>query len=85
MRSRQTKFIGNASADLASFDRRIRKLLGSFLGKCSGSIRSVVRHPQHQMIAPCGLDHIYGNLLLQVFLNQHRTGLVFDPGFSGEG
>lgn len=30
------------------------KLLGSFLGKCSGSIRSVVRHPHHQVIASCG-------------------------------
>jgi ribosome biogenesis protein NSA1 len=51
-----TIYVGNASADLASFDIRTGKLLGSFLGKCSGSIRSVVRHPQHQVIASCGLD-----------------------------
>ncbi|KAL9307653.1 putative transcription factor WD40-like family [Arabidopsis thaliana] len=86
-----TIYVGNASADLASFDIRTGKLLGSFLGKCSGSIRSVVRHPQHQVIASCGLDRylrVYDvktrQLISAVFLKQHLTGLVFDSGFSGE-
>lgn len=30
------------------------KLLGSFLGKCSGSIRSIVRHRERPVIASCG-------------------------------
>ncbi|XP_059657327.1 uncharacterized protein LOC132303896 isoform X2 [Cornus florida] len=30
------------------------KLLGSFLGQCSGSIRSISRHPEHPVIASCG-------------------------------
>ncbi|ESQ33938.1 hypothetical protein EUTSA_v10007651mg [Eutrema salsugineum] len=86
-----TIYVGNASADLASFDIRTGKLLGSFLGKCSGSIRSVVRHPQQQVIASCGLDRylrVYDvktrQLISAVFLKQHLTGLVFDSGFSGE-
>ncbi|XP_010460710.1 PREDICTED: WD repeat-containing protein 74 isoform X1 [Camelina sativa] len=86
-----TIYVGNASADLASFDIRTGKLLGSFLGKCSGSIRSVVRHPQHQVIASCGLDRylrVYDvktrQLISAVFLKQHLTGLVFDSGFTGE-
>ncbi|CAE5958796.1 unnamed protein product [Arabidopsis arenosa] len=86
-----TIYVGNASADLASFDIRTGKLLGSFLGKCSGSIRSVVRHPQHQVIASCGLDRYLRvfdvktrHLISAVFLKQHLTGLVFDSGFSGE-
>ncbi|KAG2303871.1 hypothetical protein Bca52824_032522 [Brassica carinata] len=86
-----TIYVGNASADLASFDIRTGKLLGNFLGKCSGSIRSVVRHPQHQVIASCGLDRylrVYDvktrQLISAVFLKQHLTGLVFDSGFSGE-
>ncbi|CAH8389559.1 unnamed protein product [Eruca vesicaria subsp. sativa] len=86
-----TVYVGNASADLAAFDIRTGKLLGNFLGKCSGSIRSVVRHPQHQVIASCGLDRylrVYDvntrQLISAVFLKQHLTGLVFDSGFSGE-
>ncbi|KAF3609025.1 hypothetical protein DY000_02047344 [Brassica cretica] len=86
-----TVYVGNASADLAAFDIRTGKLLGSFLGKCSGSIRSVVRHPHHQVIASCGLDRylrVYDvktrQLISAVFLKQHLTGLVFDSGFSGE-
>ncbi|EOA40338.1 hypothetical protein CARUB_v10009063mg [Capsella rubella] len=86
-----TIYVGNASADLASFDIRTGKLLGSFLGKCSGSIRSVVRHPEHPVIASCGLDRylrVYDvktrQLVSAVFLKQHLTGLVFDSGFTGE-
>lgn len=30
------------------------KLLGSFLGKCSGSIRSIARHPELPVVASCG-------------------------------
>ncbi|KAK4349684.1 hypothetical protein RND71_032439 [Anisodus tanguticus] len=51
-----TIHIGNGSGDLASVDIRTGKLLGSFLGKCSGSIRSIVRHPELPVIASCGLD-----------------------------
>nr|VDD06277.1 unnamed protein product [Brassica rapa] len=86
-----TIYVGNASADLAAFDIRTGKLLGNFLGKCSGSIRSVVRHPHHPVIASCGLDRylrVYDvktrQLISAVFLKQHLTGLVFDSGFSGE-
>jgi hypothetical protein len=30
------------------------KMLGSFTGKCSGSIRSIVRHPELPVVASCG-------------------------------
>ena len=30
------------------------KLLGCYIGKCSGSIRSIVRHPELPLIASCG-------------------------------
>lgn len=30
------------------------KLVGCFLGKCSGSIRSIARHPEFPVIASCG-------------------------------
>ncbi|CAH8355433.1 unnamed protein product [Eruca vesicaria subsp. sativa] len=86
-----TIYVGNASADLAAFDIRTGKLLGNFLGKCSGSIRSVVRHPHQPVIASCGLDRylrVYDvktrQLISAVFLKQHLTGLVLDTGFSGE-
>ncbi|CAA7026452.1 unnamed protein product [Microthlaspi erraticum] len=77
-----TIYVGNTSADLAAYDIRTGKLLGSFLGKCSGSIRSVVRHPHHNVIASCGLDRYLR--VYDVFLKQHLTGLVFDSSFSGE-
>ncbi|KVH98991.1 Adenylate kinase [Cynara cardunculus var. scolymus] len=51
-----TIYIGNGSGDLASVDIRTGKLLGCFLGKCSGSIRSIARHPDLPVIASCGLD-----------------------------
>ncbi|EOY22424.1 Transducin/WD40 repeat-like superfamily protein [Theobroma cacao] len=49
-----TIYIGNGSGDLASVDIRTGKLLGCFLGKCSGSIRSIARHPELPVIASCG-------------------------------
>ncbi|KAJ6339621.1 hypothetical protein OIU77_007549 [Salix suchowensis] len=64
------------------------KLLGCFIGKCSGSIRSVTRHPELPVIASCGLDS-YLRLwdiktrqpLSAVFLKQHLTNVVFDSNF----
>ncbi|KAJ0048243.1 hypothetical protein Pint_15661 [Pistacia integerrima] len=47
-------YVGNGSGDLASVDIRTGKLLGCFAGKCSGSIRSIVRHPTLPVIASCG-------------------------------
>ncbi|XP_009776214.1 uncharacterized protein [Nicotiana sylvestris] len=85
----QTIYIGNGSGDLASIDIRTGKLLGSFLGKCSGSIRSIVRHPELPVIASCGLDSYLRiwdvksrQLLSAVFLKQHLSSVVFDSKFS---
>ncbi|KAG6476274.1 hypothetical protein ZIOFF_065513 [Zingiber officinale] len=47
-------YVGNASGDLGSFDIRTGKLLGGFTGKCSGSIRSIRKHPELSVIASCG-------------------------------
>ncbi|XP_010549427.1 PREDICTED: WD repeat-containing protein 74 isoform X2 [Tarenaya hassleriana] len=87
-----TIYVGNGSGDLASFDIRTGKMMGCFVGKCSGSIRSIVRHPLHHVIASCGLDRYVRvwdvktrQLLSSVFLKQHLTGLVFDSGFNGKG
>ncbi|KAL4566678.1 hypothetical protein LXL04_030799 [Taraxacum kok-saghyz] len=86
-----TVYIGNGSGDLASFDIRTGKLLGSFLGKCSGSIRSIARHPDLPIIASCGLDSYLRvwdiksrQLLSAVFLKQHLTNVVFDSHFNDE-
>lgn len=86
-----TIYIGNGSGDLASYDIRTGKLLGCFLGKCSGSIRSITRHPEHSVIASCGLDSYLRfwdiksrQLLSSVFLKQHLTNVVFDSNFSDE-
>ncbi|KAF9671681.1 hypothetical protein SADUNF_Sadunf12G0072900 [Salix dunnii] len=80
-----TIYIGNGSGDLASFDMRTGKLLGCFIGKCSGSIRSIARHPELPVIASCGLDSYLRlwdiktrQLLSAVFLKQHLTNVVFD-------
>ncbi|XP_010276465.1 PREDICTED: WD repeat-containing protein DDB_G0290555 isoform X2 [Nelumbo nucifera] len=51
-----TIYLGTGSGDLASIDMRTGKLLGCFVGKCSGSIRSIARHPELPVIASCGLD-----------------------------
>ncbi|XP_060196268.1 uncharacterized protein LOC132625687 isoform X1 [Lycium barbarum] len=84
-----TIYIGNGSGDLASFDIRTGKLLGSFLGKCSGSIKSIVRHPELPVIASCGLDSYLRiwdvksrQLLSAVFLKQHLSSVVFYSKFS---
>lgn len=86
-----TVYIGNGSGDLASLDIRTGKLLGCFLGKCSGSIRSIARHPQLPVIASCGLDSYLRvwdiksrQLLSAVFLKQHLTNVVFDSQFDDE-
>ncbi|XP_077227907.1 transducin/WD40 repeat-like superfamily protein [Tasmannia lanceolata] len=83
-----TIYLGTGSGDLASFDMRTGKLLGCFIGKCCGSIRSIARHPELPLIASCGLD---GYLrfwdvktrqpLSAVFLKQHLTNVVFDSNF----
>lgn len=86
-----TIYFGNGSGDLASIDIRTGKLLGCFIGKCSGSIRSIARHPEHSVIASCGLDSYLRvwdiksrQLLSAVFLKQHLTNVVFDSNFSDE-
>ncbi|KAJ9707229.1 hypothetical protein PVL29_002289 [Vitis rotundifolia] len=86
-----TIYIGNGSGDLASVDMRTGKLLGCFLGKCSGSIRSIARHPELPVIASCGLDSYLRfwdiktrKLLSAVFLKQPLTNVVFDSNFAEE-
>ncbi|CAL9188260.1 uncharacterized protein LOC135658742 isoform X1 [Musa acuminata AAA Group] len=87
-----TVYVGNGSGDLASFDMRTGKLMGCFIGKCSGSIRSIARHPELPVIASCGLDSSLRvwdaktrQLLSAVFLKQHLTNVVIDSHFSDEG
>ncbi|ONM57568.1 Transducin/WD40 repeat-like superfamily protein [Zea mays] len=84
-------YIGTGTGDLASFDMRTGKLLGCYFGKCSGSIRSIVRHPDLPLIASCGLDSYLRiwdtntrQLLSAVFLKQHLTTVVLDSHFSVE-
>ncbi|KAL7099275.1 hypothetical protein ACP275_09G073100 [Erythranthe tilingii] len=86
-----TIYIGNGSGDLASIDMRTGKLLGCFIGKCSGGIKSIARHPQLPVIASCGLDSYLRiwdiqsrQLLSAVFLKQHLTSVVFDSHFRKE-
>lgn len=80
-----TIFVGTGSGDLASFDMRSGKLLGSFKGKVSGSIRSIAVHPTLPIFATCGLDRFLRvfhkgsrQLLTRVFLKQPLVGVVFD-------
>ncbi|GJN32396.1 hypothetical protein PR202_gb20903 [Eleusine coracana subsp. coracana] len=84
-------YIGTGTGDLASYDMRTGKLLGCYVGKCSGSIRSIVRHPELPLIASCGLDSYLRiwdtntrQLLSAVFLKQHLTTVVIDSHFSIE-
>ncbi|KAL9243404.1 hypothetical protein vseg_017297 [Gypsophila vaccaria] len=86
-----TIYFGNGAGDLASIDIRTGKILGCFVGKCSGSIRSIARHPEHSVIASCGLDSYLRvwdietrQLLSAVYLKQHLTNVVFDSNFSDE-
>ncbi|RZC74639.1 hypothetical protein C5167_050118 [Papaver somniferum] len=83
-----TIYFGTGGGDLASVDMRTGKVLGCFIGKCSGSIRSIVRHPEFPMIASCGLDRYLRfwdiktrQPLSAVFLKQHLTKVVFDSNF----
>jgi len=76
---------------LASFDTRTGKLLGSFKGKCSGSIRSIARHPELPVVASCGLDRYLRiwntktrELLAAAFLKQQLTSVVIDSNFVAE-
>ncbi|KAK7396786.1 hypothetical protein VNO78_17945 [Psophocarpus tetragonolobus] len=85
-------YVGNGSGDMASIDIRTGKLLGCFSGKCSGSIRSIVRHPELPVIASCGLDSYLRlwdtktrQLLSAVFLKQHIMHVLFDSNFVLEG
>eukprot|EP00249_Psilotum_nudum_P020574 c27764_g1_i4 orf=28-1152(+) len=78
-------FVGTGSGDLGSFDMRTGKFLGGFKGKCTGSIRSIARHPELPIIATCGLDRFLRffairtrKLLMKVFLKQQLTAVVFD-------
>ncbi|KAL1826180.1 uncharacterized protein LOC108211024 [Daucus carota subsp. sativus] len=87
----RTVYVGNGSGDLASYDIRTGKLLGRFSGKCSGSIKSVARHPELPVIASCGLDRYLRfwdtesrQLLSAVFLKQHLTSVVLDSQFKDE-
>ncbi|XP_062186788.1 uncharacterized protein LOC133890434 [Phragmites australis] len=84
-------YIGTGTGDLASFDMRTGKLLGCYIGKCSGSIRSIARHPELPLIASCGLDSYLRiwdtntrQLLSAVFLKQHLTSVFIDSHFSVE-
>lgn len=86
-----TVFVGTGSGDLASFDTRTGKLLGSFKGKCSGSIRSIARHPELPVVASCGLDRYLRiwntktrELLAAAFLKQQLTSVVIDSNFVAE-
>ncbi|XP_039133808.1 WD repeat-containing protein DDB_G0290555-like [Dioscorea cayenensis subsp. rotundata] len=86
-----TVYIRTGCGDLASFDMRTGKLLGCFVGKCSGSIRSIARHPRLPIIASCGLDSYLRfwdtktrQLLSTVFLKQHLTSVMLDTHFSAE-
>ncbi|KAE8057309.1 hypothetical protein FH972_014010 [Carpinus fangiana] len=79
-----TVYIGNGSGDLASFDMRTGKLLGCFLGKCSGSIRSIARHLEIPVIASCGLDNYMRiwDIKTRQLLSAHLTNVVFDSNFA---
>ncbi|PKU59597.1 WD repeat-containing protein DDB_G0290555 [Dendrobium catenatum] len=86
-----TVYVGTGTGDLASFDMRTGKLLGCFVGKCSGSIRSIARHPELPLLASCGLDsylRIWDSrtrqLLSAVFLKQHLTNVAIDSHFYSE-
>ncbi|KAL2575697.1 hypothetical protein GLYMA_16G034400v4 [Glycine max] len=85
-------YVGNGSGDMASVDIRTGKMLGCFSGKCSGSIRSIVRHPELPVIASCGLDSYLRlwdtktrQLLSAVFLKQHIMHVLFDSNFDVKG
>ncbi|GLJ36952.1 hypothetical protein SUGI_0747520 [Cryptomeria japonica] len=83
-----TVYVGTGSGDMASFDMRTGKILGSFKGKCSGSIRSIVRHPELPLIASCGLDRYLRiwdaktrQLLASAYLKQQLISVIIDCNF----
>ncbi|TKY61897.1 WD repeat-containing protein 74 [Spatholobus suberectus] len=85
-------YVGNGSGEMASVDIRTGKMLGCFSGKCSGSIRSIVRHPELPVVASCGLDSYLRlwdtktrQLLSAVFLKQHLMHILFDSNFIVKG
>ncbi|XP_020216764.1 WD repeat-containing protein 74 isoform X1 [Cajanus cajan] len=85
-------YIGNGSGDMASVDIRTGKMLGCFSGKCSGSIRSIVRHPELPVVASSGLDNYLRlwdtktrQLLSAVFLKQPIMHVLFDSNFIVKG
>uniref|UniRef100_A0A2P2KWW3 WD repeat-containing protein 74-like n=1 Tax=Rhizophora mucronata TaxID=61149 RepID=A0A2P2KWW3_RHIMU len=87
-----TIYIGNGSGDIAAVDMRKGTLLGCFLGKCSGSIRSMTKHSELPVMASCGLDGYLRlwdtktrQLLSAVFLKQHLSSVVFDSNFINKG
>ncbi|MCL7037734.1 hypothetical protein MKW94_026016 [Papaver nudicaule] len=87
-----TIYFGTGGGDLASVDMRTGKVLGSFIGGSSGSIRSIVRHPEFPIIASCGLDRCLRfwdiktrQPLAAVFLKQILTKVVFDSNFCDKG
>ncbi|XP_031497015.1 uncharacterized protein LOC116262087 [Nymphaea colorata] len=87
-----TVYVGNGTGDLASFDMRTGKMIGSFVGKCCGSIKSIARHPELPVLASCGLDRYLRlwdvktrQLLEAVFLKQVLTNVVFDASSVRQG
>ncbi|MCO5553177.1 hypothetical protein L7F22_006698 [Adiantum nelumboides] len=83
-----TVFVGTGNGDLVSFDMRSGKLLGSFKGRISGSIRSIAVHPTLPVIGACGLDRFLRifhkstrQLLARIFLKQPLVATVFDTKY----
>ncbi|RRT79397.1 hypothetical protein B296_00008733 [Ensete ventricosum] len=74
-----------ASGDLDSFDTMTDpqlssflisvKLVGCFIGKCSGSIRSIARHPEFPMTASCGKTCLLLILYIQLIVHTSTISL----------
>ncbi|KAH7414583.1 hypothetical protein KP509_14G000500 [Ceratopteris richardii] len=81
-------YIGTGNGALASFDMRSGKMLGSYKGRISGSIRCITVHPSLPVFAACGLDRFLRvfhknsrELLTQIFLKQPLSVNVFDTHY----
>ncbi|KAH7422256.1 hypothetical protein KP509_12G000200 [Ceratopteris richardii] len=81
-------YIGTGNGALASFDMRSGKMLGSYKGRISGSIRCITVHPSLPVFAACGLDRFLRvfhknsrELLTQIFLKQPLIVNVFDTHY----
>ncbi|KAK1319336.1 hypothetical protein QJS10_CPB04g01769 [Acorus calamus] len=74
-----TVYVGNGTGDLASFDIRTGRLLGSFVGKCSGSIRSIAKHPELPVLASCAPLRA-----VEVYKPIHKSKGIHRPKFSGD-